>query len=147
MLALLLKKLKGEHGFTLIELVIVLVVLGLLIALALPNYLSARLTSAKDEARVIGSEWRTLAFACYLLNSSITTCTNDTAVGFSETNVVNWNFVTTTAAYSSTGSQIIRCAPSQSSLAAGLTYKLFLTVTGVGAGTASDKFDSSAACP
>jgi prepilin-type N-terminal cleavage/methylation domain-containing protein len=57
---------KNEHGFTLIELVVVLAILGLLIGLALPNYYGARLTSARDEARNIGLEWKTLEWGCQL---------------------------------------------------------------------------------
>jgi len=147
MIARIRKALKQEQGFTLIELVVVLVVLGLLIALALPNYLAARQTAAKSEARVIGQEWRTITWACYLQTGLLTSCNTDTLVGFSETNVVNWNFTTTASAYATNATQVIRCAPGQGTLAAGLTYKLFLTVTGAGAGSSSDKFDTNSACP
>jgi len=145
----------AEGGFTLIELVVVLAILGLLIALALPNYSGARNTAAKDEARVIGQEWRTLEWGCQLgfQGQSVSQCNSDTAVGFSETNVTNWAFVSPSsgglAPYGTVGTtEIVRCAAGTSALTTGTTYQLFITVTGAGAGTASDKFVTETnSCP
>jgi prepilin-type N-terminal cleavage/methylation domain-containing protein len=139
---------KGERGFTLVELLVAFMILGLLVALALPPYLSARQTPAKDEARTFGQEWRTLAWACYLQKASIKACASDAAIGFAEPHVTNWDFATTSHAYATTATEIIRCAPGRGKLAAGTTYKVFLTVAGPGAGQARDTFDTrSSACP
>ncbi len=135
---------KGERGFTLIELVVVLVILGLLIALALPSYFGARRRAAQEEARGIGQEWRTLAWACYLLNGAAVSCVSDNAIGFSETNVVHWQFGTPTGhSYSYvTGSTItlLVTATANDPLVSGDAYSITLTIAGAGAGQATDSF-------
>lgn len=57
---------RGEQGFTLIEIFVVLAVLGLMIALALPRYLSARKHAFVAEADNVLEEMRTVAWAYYL---------------------------------------------------------------------------------
>jgi prepilin-type N-terminal cleavage/methylation domain-containing protein len=148
-------RLRGERGFTLIELVVVLAILGLLIALALPNYSGARQTAAKDEARVIGQEWKTLEWGCQMGQQVQGTgqCNNDTAIGFNETNVSNWSFVSGSAgglaAYGVSGTTtVVRCAAGISNLATGTTYQIFMIVTGTRAGTAYDQFVTQTnSCP
>ena len=54
---------RQEHGFTLIELVVVLAILGILIALAVPRYLGARKKAYKAEADNILQESKTLEWA------------------------------------------------------------------------------------
>ncbi len=54
-----------DEGFTLIELVVVLAVLGLLLALAVPRYLGARKRAARAEIDNILQEVKTLSWAYY----------------------------------------------------------------------------------
>ncbi len=56
---------RREHGFTLIELVVVLAILGILIALAVPRYLGARKKAYKAEADNVLQESKTLEWAYY----------------------------------------------------------------------------------
>ena len=54
-----------QLGFTLIELVVVLAILGILLALSVPQYLGARKRAYKEEAGHILQELKALSWAYY----------------------------------------------------------------------------------
>lgn len=56
---------RSNGGFTLIELVVVLAILGILLALAVPRYLGARKRAYKAEIDNILQELKTLSWAYY----------------------------------------------------------------------------------
>jgi prepilin-type N-terminal cleavage/methylation domain-containing protein len=138
---------RRERGFTMIELIVVLFILGLVIAVALPKYNQARQAAARDEARVLGQEWRKLEWTCYLTRGLTGTCNTDRAIGYTQAGT-NWNFATTTHAYSFATGTVTRCVLANShTKVAGQKYELVLTVTGTGAGTGYDIFRPGRTCP
>ena len=72
---------RKEHGFTLIELVVVLAILGILIALAVPRYLAARKKAYKAEADNILQEAKTLEWAYYQQYNAFDTTAGGTSIG------------------------------------------------------------------
>jgi prepilin-type N-terminal cleavage/methylation domain-containing protein len=137
MVTRLRKALAREHGFTLIELVVVTAFLGLLMALALQSYTGVRKRAALEEARQIGREWRSRAWSCFLRNSRPTACSSSSAIGFSESNAVHWAFERGT--YSTDASTITFSVPARSGdpLVSGEVYIITLTTP---AGATSDRF-------
>jgi type IV pilus assembly protein PilA len=63
---------KGEEGFTLIELIVVIAILGFLLALAIPRYTSSRLEAAKKSTQ---ANLHNLANAVELYMTEIPTTT------------------------------------------------------------------------
>jgi prepilin-type N-terminal cleavage/methylation domain-containing protein len=101
-------RLRGEQGFTLVESIVVLFILGLLVALALLTYNRVRHTASRVEARAVGREWRTLDWASYLTKTATRTCSGDSQIGYSE-HGANWNFATSTNAFSFATGSVTRC--------------------------------------
>lgn len=69
------KSRRDEHGFTLIELIMVLVILGILLALALPAYLRTRRKADLSEAQQTLQEMRTNAWRYYAEHNMFGTAT------------------------------------------------------------------------
>jgi len=67
---------KKEHGFTLIELIIVIIVVGILAALGISQYSKIVEKSRGAEARMILGQVRKLAFEYYFQNGTITGITD-----------------------------------------------------------------------
>jgi type IV pilus assembly protein PilE len=56
---------RADRGFTLIELVVVLAILGILIGLAIPRYLTSRRSALVAEANNVLQEFKTTAWGYY----------------------------------------------------------------------------------
>lgn len=80
---------RKEHGFTLIELVVVLAILGILIALAVPRYLAARKKAYKAEADNILQETKTLEWAYYQQYNTFDSA--GTQLGLAMPSGAHWN--------------------------------------------------------
>jgi prepilin-type N-terminal cleavage/methylation domain-containing protein len=99
----------GSRGFTLIELFVVLAVLGVLVALALPRYLGSRRTVLVNEADEILQELKLSAWQHYQEHSTWAAVPTGVPMpasnvfGFSPPGGACWEFGVTTA----TDSQIV----------------------------------------
>ncbi len=89
------KKRRSEDGFTLIELVVVLAILGILIALAVPRYLGARRSALISEGDNTLQELKTLAWAYYQQYGTwtgIATGNFNSIFGFTAPSNACWSF-------------------------------------------------------
>ncbi|MCS7172532.1 MAG: prepilin-type N-terminal cleavage/methylation domain-containing protein [Armatimonadetes bacterium] len=82
------RKLREERGFTLIELIMVIVILAILLALALPSYLSTRRKAYYAEAAERLQEWATAQWLHYVERNSFA---GTAAVRLPE-DTANWSF-------------------------------------------------------
>jgi len=106
MLGWLQRKIRQEdRGFTLIELVVVLAIIGILIAAAVPLYLGARMKAYKAEASNSLQEIKTMEWAYY---QQYNTFVNGTlaSIGFSAPGGANWTYSVGTG----TGASVVASA-------------------------------------
>ncbi len=78
-------------GFTLIELVVVLSILGIVISLAVPRYLAARKKAYKVEADNVLQEMKTLQWSHFQEQGTFDTTPTGTALGFVPPGNMHWN--------------------------------------------------------
>ena len=86
-----MKKLKRRAGFTLIELVVALALLGILIFLAMPRYLGPRKGALVAEGDHVIQELKAMAWGYYQQHNAFTNITLD-AVGFQPPRTACWTF-------------------------------------------------------
>ncbi|MFC1584945.1 type IV pilin protein [Fibrobacterota bacterium] len=89
-----MKKNKKSRGFTLVELMVVLVIIGILATLAIPKFLGATAKSKIAECKPILKEIYTLQEAFKLENSAYTD--NETALGFADPGGKHFTFAAQT---------------------------------------------------
>ena len=75
------KRMKGNQGFTLIELMIVVAIIGILAAIAIPNFMTYQAKARQSEAKVNLGGMFTTAVSYFAENNTYSTVTGD-ALGY-----------------------------------------------------------------
>ena len=124
-----------ERGFTLIELVVVLAILGILIALAVPRYLTARKSAYKAEADNLLQEAKSLEWSYYQQYNMFDTNATGPNIGIVEPTGMHW-------ANPSFGGGASNVTIVMSGAVAPLTNadSMFITLSGDGSSTGGSTF-------
>jgi len=92
----ILRKARKSGGFTLIELVVVLAILAILVAVALPTYRGSREKAYLAEARNAATEWKTLAWSYFIEHSNFSGA-DFNSIGYSAPNSPVWDYAMSVA--------------------------------------------------
>ena len=71
------RHLRGQAGFTLIEILVVLVILGLLAAIALPRFIGQTETAKDAEAKTLARNLQTHVGSCFVEERAWTACDSE----------------------------------------------------------------------
>ena len=125
-----------RDGFTLIELVVVVAILGILIALAVPRYLTARKKAYKAEGDNLLQEAKTLEWAYYQQYNTFDTTAGMTNLGYVMPGGSHWS----SPAVTFTGAQLITMLVSGTLSPLAATDSLWLTLSGDGSSSGGSTF-------
>ena len=84
-------RIKGQQGFTLIELMIVVAIVGLLAAIAIPNFLNYQAKARQSEAKIGLGGLFTTATAYFAENNTFST-TGCCLLGYSPAGILRYDF-------------------------------------------------------
>lgn len=86
---------KVQQGFTLIELMIVVAIIGILAAVALPAYQDYTIRAKMSEVIVFGAAAKTSVSECIISTGAVTSCNSNASAGIESTAAnINSTYVT-----------------------------------------------------
>jgi type IV pilus assembly protein PilA len=134
-------RIKGQQGFTLIELMIVVAIIGILAAIAIPNFLTYQARAKQSEAKVGLGGIFTSAISYFSENNTFTVA-NASNIGYAPAGTPRYSFM-----YDATGQDLINTGAT-SVACPGTAWTAFTPVTTASAFTtgARGQIDGDATC-